>query len=132
MKEIVTLDDIEAQEWSGQEAGHHNGRIWWIFTPENAATEGLKMHVQEYDAGGYTDPDEHPTHMHIEQVYYVMSGTMGLRLNGQDHLVKAGSYVFIPRGADHGHWNAGEDKLLFLTVNSPVRSGEVPPLPRQR
>lgn len=129
MKNVVTLDDIQPEEWTGEKAGHHHGRIWWVFTPDTIGTEGLKMHVQEFDPGGYTDPAEHSRHTEIEQVYYIISGTMTVQINGKEYIAKAGSLVYIPRGAEHGHRNDGHDKLVFLTVNVPVRSGEAPPLP---
>jgi len=129
MENVVTLDDIVPEEWTGDEAGHHQGRIWWIFTPDTIDTEGLKMHVQEYDPGGYTDAADHPPHMNIEQVYYILSGTMAVTISGKEYIAKPGTFVYIPRGAEHNHRNAGEDKMVFLTVNSPVRSGDIPPLP---
>lgn len=131
MENVVTLDDIQPEVWTGERAGHHHGRIWWIFTPDTIGTEGMKMHVQEYEPEGYTDPAEHPPHMGIEQTYYVISGTMAVQIRGKDYIAKAGSMVYIPRGAQHSHRNAGDDKLVFLTVNSPVHAGEVPPLPER-
>ena len=131
MENVVTLADIKPEEWTGDVAGHHQGRIWWIFTPDTIGTEGIKMHVQEFDPGGYTDAAEHPPHPHIEQAYYILSGTMAVSVSGKEYVAQAGSFVYIPRGAEHSHRNAGDDKLVFLTVNSPVRSGEVPPLPKR-
>ena len=127
MENVVTLDDIQPEEVP-LKAGHHHGRIWWVFNPDTIGTEGLKIHVQEYDPGGYTA--DHPRHMDFEQAYYVISGTMAVHISGKEYIAKAGSMVYIPRGAEHNHWNAGDDKLIFLTINAPVRSGEVPPLPR--
>lgn len=129
MDNVVTLDDIQPEEWTGDVAGHHGGRIWWIFNPDTIGTEGLKIHVQEYEPGGYTDPEDHPTHTDFEQVYYIISGTMAFQLRDEEYTVKAGSFVYIPRGAKHSHYNAGDDNLVFLTINAPVRSGDVPPVP---
>ncbi len=130
MKNIVTIDEIQPEEWTGKVAGHHHGRIWWAFTPDKG-TEGLKMHIQEFYPGGYTDPAVHQDHKEIEQVYYIISGTMTLQLEDREYKARAGSMVYIPRGMKHGHRNDGEDKLVFLTVNVPVRSGDVPPLPKR-
>ena len=133
MENVVRLDDIEPEEWTGDVAGHHEGRIWWLFTPDTIGTEGLKMHVQEFNPGGYTSAAEHGPHPHIEQVYYVFSGTMAVDIGDKEYIAKAGSFVYIPRGMPHGHRNAGDgdEKLVFMTVNAPVHSGDVPPLPER-
>jgi mannose-6-phosphate isomerase-like protein (cupin superfamily) len=128
MENVVTLADIEPKEIPLKE-GHHGGRIWYIFNKENIGTEGLRLHVQEYFPGGYTE--DHPPHPHIEQVYYVISGTMAVHVDGKDFAAGPGYFVYIPRGAVHYHRNEGADNLKFLTINVPVRSGEVPPLPQR-
>jgi len=45
MENVVTLDDIRPKEWTEEKAGHHHGRIWWVFNPDTIGTEDLKMHV---------------------------------------------------------------------------------------
>jgi len=125
------LADIPAEPVPEQE-GHHNGLIWWIFQPDGRGlqslkTEGLRVHVQQYAVGGYTKG--HGSHAAVEQVYYVLKGSMEVRLGNKTHIANAGAFVYIPRGVDHDHRNIGQDELVFLTINSPVRGGDVPPLP---
>lgn len=129
MENVVTLADIEPKVVPLAE-GHHEGRIWYIFNKDTIGTEGVRIHVQEYQPGGYTEG--HAPHQDLEQTYYILSGTMAVQISGKEYIAKAGSFVFIPRGAQHSHRNAGSDKMVFITINSPVRSGEVPPLPPRR
>lgn len=129
MKNVLSLADIEPQVVPLAE-GHHNGRIWWIFNKDTVGTEGLRMHVQEYSPGGYTQG--HAPHQDFEQAYYVIAGTMAVKVSGKEYVAQAGSFVYIPRGAEHSHYNAGTDNLVFLTINAPVRSGQAPPLPEGR
>ena len=131
---VVSLADIPAEPVPEME-GHHNGLIWWIFQPDGRGlqsllTEGLRVHVQQYDVGGYTKG--HGFHTAVEQVYYVLKGSMEVRMGDKTYTAEEGSYVYIPRGVDHDHRNIGQDKLVFLTINSPVRAGEVAPLPTVR
>ena len=128
MENVVTLADIEPRMVPMVE-GHHNGRIWYVFNRDNIGTEGLRLHVQEYSPGGYTEG--HAPHTDMEQAYYVVSGTMAVKIDGKEYLAGAGSFVFIPRGAEHGHYNAGEDNLVFFTINVAIRDGEVPTLPQR-
>ena len=127
MTNIVRIDDVEPKEVPLKE-GHHGGQIWWIFGERSKIrTEGVVAHIQEYPPGGFTG-EEHGAHSGVEQIYYVISGTMAVHIAGEDLVAGAGSLVYIPRGAKHYHRNSGKDNLVFLTVNCPVRSGEVPPL----
>ncbi|MGI5836069.1 MAG: cupin domain-containing protein [Chloroflexota bacterium] len=126
MEKVITLADIEPKPVPMAE-GHHGGTIWYVFNRDNIGTEGLRLHVQEYPPGGYTEG--HDPHLDMEQAYYIISGTMLLHIAGKEYRAGPGSFVFIPRGATHGHRSVGEDKLVFLTINVPIRDGGVPPLP---
>ena len=126
MDKVISLADIEPKVVPLAE-GHRGGRIWYVFNKDSVGTEALRLHVQEYSPGGYTEG--HAPHRDMEQAYYILSGTMAVRVAGREYVAGPGSFVFIPRGAEHSHRNAGEDNLVFLTINVPVRSGDVPPLP---
>ena len=128
MENVVTVEDIQPEEVPIAE-GHHKGRIWWIFNEKTIGTEGMRVHIQEYEPGGYTEG--HPPHMNLEQIYYIISGTMAVHVAGKDYVAGPESLVYVPRGAKHYHRNAGKDKLVFLTVNSPVKSSDTPPLRKQ-
>jgi quercetin dioxygenase-like cupin family protein len=126
-RNIVSLDKLEQKPLSDG-MGHVNGRFWEVFTAATVESEALRLLVQEYPPGGFTE--NHPVHMDFEQTYYVLRGTMTLFLDGSKYAVPAGTFVFIPRGARHEHRNDAADPLLFMTINVPVRSGLPPVLPR--
>jgi quercetin dioxygenase-like cupin family protein len=125
-RNIVRLDELE-QRPIRDGMGHVEGEYWEVFTKAAGGTEALRLLVQEYPPGGYTT--DHPTHMDFEQTYYVISGVMTLILDGERHIVPAGTFVFIPRGTPHEHRNDGSEPMVFMTINVPVRDGGVPPLP---
>jgi len=124
--DLVTRLDLIEQKPLEDGYGHHGGRLWEVFTAETIGTEALRLLVQEYGPGGYTK--DHPIHTRNEQAYYVVEGEMTVEIDGVEHQAAAGSFVFIPRGARHDHRNAGTGRLVFLTINVPVRDGEVPPV----
>ena len=125
MKNIVRLDELSRQPLNDG-AGHVDGHFWEVFTRATIGTEALRLLVQEYPPGGYTEG--HPIHMDFEQCYYVLSGTMTAFLDGKRYEVPTGSFVFIPRGMKHEHRNDGDSPMVFLTINVPVRDGAAPPL----
>jgi quercetin dioxygenase-like cupin family protein len=125
---IVRLEDLEKKPLRDG-MGHVEGEFWEVFTKTTASTEALRLLVQWYPPGGYTR--NHPVHNDFEQAYYVISGTMTVFLEDEEHLVPTGSFVFIPRGTRHHHQNDGDEPMVFLTINVPVRDGNVPPVESQ-
>ena len=124
-RNIVRLEDLERRPITDG-MGHVEGDHWEVFTKAAGGTEALRLLVQEYPPGGYTT--DHPVHMDFEQTYYVMSGQMTLTLDDEVHVVPAGTFVFIPRGVRHEHRNDSTEPMVFMTINVPVRDGDVPPL----
>jgi len=66
-----------------------------------------------------------PAHVHPDedQVYFVVSGTGFVVLDGQRTDVTAGASVLIPIGTEHEITNTGEDVLdyVFFVVFVPAR-----------
>jgi mannose-6-phosphate isomerase-like protein (cupin superfamily) len=54
-------------------------------------------------------------HRHAQpEIYYILSGTGVMKIDGVRHDVSAGMGIFIPGDAEHGITNAGTDTLSFL------------------
>ena len=123
---VVRLSNLEKKPLKDG-MGHVDGSFWEVFTAATVGAEAIRLLVQEYPPGGYTEG--HPVHMDFEQIYYIVSGMMVLTLEGETFNAPAGTFVFIPRGTKHEHRNDGEESAVFLTINVPVRSGPVPPVP---
>ncbi len=128
MKNIVRLEELPKRPLNDG-AGHVQGEFWEVFTKNTVGTEALRLLVQEYPPGGYTEG--HPIHYDFEQTYFLLAGTMTLYLDDQTYTVPAGSFVFIPRGMKHEHRNDGSEPMRFLTINVPVRDGQPPPVPER-
>jgi len=52
-------------------------------------------------------------HPKQEERFEVLSGTLGLRMGGQEIAAAPGETVTIPAGTPHRFWNAGEDEVRF-------------------
>jgi quercetin dioxygenase-like cupin family protein len=63
-----------------------------------------------------------PPHVHYQEdeLSYVLSGEIGVRIGDRDHVAGPGSYVFKPRGIPHTFWNAGPEPARLLEVIWPA------------
>ena len=75
------------------------------------------------DAGGLPGPPRFiaPLHLHYndDEAWYVLEGTLGVRVGDRHVEAKAGSAVLVPRGTPHTYWNAGPGLLRYLLVMTP-------------
>jgi mannose-6-phosphate isomerase-like protein (cupin superfamily) len=63
-----------------------------------------------------------PPHLHRndDEAWYVLEGTLRVRVGKEVVEAGAGSAVFVPRGTPHTYWNPGPDPdryLLVMTTN---------------
>ena len=71
------------------------------------------------DAGGTVPPRPiAPLHLHRhdDEAWYVLQGTLGVRIGDKDVQAEAGSAVLVPRVTPHTYWNAGPGQLRYLLV----------------
>ena len=62
-----------------------------------------------------------PPHMHpaMDETFYVLEGTLELRVAGKIHRLAAGSYVHIPRNTPHAQGSADDKPVRLLVTLSP-------------
>jgi mannose-6-phosphate isomerase-like protein (cupin superfamily) len=48
------------------------------------------------------------------EIYFILSGSGAMTIDGERHDVSAGTGIFIPGNAEHGISNAGPETLKFL------------------
>ena len=69
------------------------------------------------DPGGHV-PFEH-VHMNQDEVFHIHQGEMRVKINGQEHIAKAGQTVIAPRGARHIAFNDKAEKLVCIVEYRP-------------
>lgn len=59
-----------------------------------------------------------PLHLHRndDEAWYVLEGTLCVRVGEQVVEAKAGAAVFVPRGTAHTYWNPGLGLVRYLLV----------------
>ncbi len=84
---VIHIDEIE---------GGHGG----VFKPvgRTLGVTAFGINVEQYPQGH----DQYPEHDHAkdgqEEVYYVISGQATLTIDGEDHIMPAGSIACVPPG----------------------------------
>ena len=72
------------------------------------------------DPGGPPGPPRliAPPHVHFrdDEAWYVLEGTLRVRVGGDDVEARAGSAVFVPRGTPHTYWNPDSTPTRYLLV----------------
>jgi mannose-6-phosphate isomerase-like protein (cupin superfamily) len=72
------------------------------------------------DAGGPPGPPRliAPPHVHHrdDEAWYVLEGTLRVRVGAEEVETRAGSGVFVPRGMPHTYWNPGPGPVRYLLV----------------
>ena len=75
-------------------------------------TRDLCSGVAHLEVGGWLGLHRHAA----PEVYQVLTGQGVVSLDGIEHVVQAGSAVYIPSNCEHGIRNIGNDPLEFLYV----------------
>ncbi|MGW1563022.1 cupin domain-containing protein [Streptomyces sp. NPDC002144] len=57
---------------------------------------------------------------HSDQLYYLVRGSMNVRLGDETHKIDAGTLVFIPAGLAHCNWNDGPDTETHFEIIVPA------------
>ena len=72
------------------------------------------------DSGGPPGPPRWiaPLHLHLQddEAWYVLEGTLCVRVGKDVVEAKAGSAVFVPRGTPHTYWNPERGLARYLLV----------------
>ncbi|WP_410650255.1 cupin domain-containing protein [Amycolatopsis sp. cmx-4-54] len=55
-------------------------------------------------------------HTRTEELYFIISGTGTMLLDGQEHPVRGGDLILNGIGTRHGLINAGDDRLTWLVI----------------
>ncbi|MBO0682208.1 MAG: cupin domain-containing protein [Candidatus Dormibacteraeota bacterium] len=66
-------------------------------------------------------------HTHqVDQVFYLLQGTMSLDIAGVRSEAGPGTLVVFPAGVPHRNWNGGTEPTVHLAINAPQPDPSVP------
>lgn len=60
-------------------------------------------------------------HVHdVDQIFFIVSGTMSLEVKGEAFTADPGSLVIFPAGVPHRNWNGGTEPTTHIAFNTPL------------
>ena len=66
-------------------------------------------------------------HIHaVDQIFYILSGTMSVEVEGKEYEAGPGTLVVFPAGTPHRNWNGGTEPTVHLAINAPLPDPGVP------
>ena len=103
-----------------------------LSTAQKRELDGLVSHIllEEGDAPGgemsitWVDVEpgaQQPLHSHApQQVYVITRGSGRMKVGEDERDVAAGHMVFIPKNAEHGIVNTGDEVLTYVSAATPA------------
>ena len=73
-----------------------------------------------------TPVGERYRHVPCDQIYFVIRGDLQLEVGAEHHVVGPDTLVFIPEGAPHRTWNAGDTAEFHLEILAPAPRPDMP------
>ena len=90
-----------------------------IFRKTAQDTNGALLAFDDFLLAGYISPPEH-VHPHQQEHFEVISGALGVRIAGQEHVLQVGESVAVPPGTPHTIWSAGEGETHMRVEFQPA------------
>src|SRR5688572_25295895 len=87
------------------------------FIASSAETGGATTVFETTEMPGYKT--NWHRHNNAEETFYVLEGTLTVKLGDKTHHLTAGSYVFIARGTPHAQGNLTDKPVRFITTVTP-------------
>ncbi|MDQ6653003.1 MAG: cupin domain-containing protein [Acidobacteriota bacterium] len=107
---IVAVDTNKLEAFS-----YDAGKIKFIASSEE--TNGAFAVMENTELPGYKTTWHR--HNHTEETFYVLEGTLTIKMNDKVSEFPAGSYVMVPRGTPHGQGNFSKNPVRFILTVTP-------------
>ena len=97
---------------------HAMGNAWVDIKAGGDETAGTFYCGEVVIQSGYPGPPPH-VHERLHDMFYVLEGTLAMRLGDDNLAVPAGTFVCVPPGVVHTFSNPGTAPVRFLNFNTP-------------
>jgi quercetin dioxygenase-like cupin family protein len=117
--EYVRMVDFAAIDKSGADE-----RVTQVLFDHTSGAKNCTILCVKTPAGGGS-----PAGMHIhavDQIFYILSGTMSIEIEGKQQDCPPGSLVVFPAGIKHRNWNGSKEPIVHLAFNTPLPDPKVP------
>lgn len=117
--EYVRSIDFAAIEKSGPDE-----RLTQILFDQTSGAKTCTIFCMKTPVGGGSPKGLH-TH-DVDQIFYILSGTMSIEIEGKHYDCPPGSLIIFPAGLRHRNWNSGSEPTVYLAFNTPMPDPNVP------
>lgn len=85
---------------------------------DGSHTRGLATFLEARIAAGQSGP---PTHWHRghDEFFYLVSGELAVTAAGDEHVLRARDFLFVPRGVSHSFGNPSDQECIFVSGWNP-------------
>ena len=111
------IDQREQPIWQAPDLSR---KVSLLVSRQHCGAEHLSAGLFWLAPGHETVADIHPD---AEEIYYVVSGSGRLVMDGEEFRVAQGMTVFIPAGVTHQSFNDGDGELCYFYAFGPPPSG---------
>jgi quercetin dioxygenase-like cupin family protein len=118
------MDYVRKVDFAAAAAADPNTRITQVMLDHASGGEHCSINWIKTPAGGGSPAGMH-THV-VDQIFYILEGTMNLEIEGKEYLAGPGSLVVFPAGVPHRNWNGGTAPTVHLAFNTPLPDPAVP------
>jgi mannose-6-phosphate isomerase-like protein (cupin superfamily) len=111
--EYVRMVDFEAIDTSGADE-----RLTQNLLDHTSGAKNCTINCIKTPAGGGSPAGMH-TH-DVDQIFYILSGTMSIEIEGKQYDCRPGSLIIFPAGVPHRNWNSTGEPTVHLAFNTPL------------
>jgi len=123
-KEAPPMEYVRKVDFAAIAKSGANERLTQILFDHTSGAKTCSIFCIKTPAGGGS-----PAGMHVhavDQVFYILSGTMSIEIKGKQYNCSSGSLIIFPAGVPHRNWNGGSEPTVHLAFNTPLPDPNVP------
>jgi mannose-6-phosphate isomerase-like protein (cupin superfamily) len=111
--EYVRKVDFAAIDSSGKDE-----RLIQILFDHTSGAKNCTINCIKTPPGGDSPEGRH---IHdVDQIFYILSGTMSIEIDGGQYECSPGTLVITPAGVPHRNWNCGSEPMVHLAFKTPM------------
>ena len=118
------MEYLRRVDQSAMAAAAPNDRFSQWLLDHTSGSKNCSINYIKTPAGGGSPAGVH-THA-VDQIFYILSGTMNLEIEGVEYQAPPGTLVIFPAGVPHRNWNGGSEPTVHLAFNVPMPDPNVP------
>jgi len=123
-KEAPPMEYVRKVDFATIAKSGANERWTQILFDQTSGAKTCSIFCIKTPAGGGS-----PAGMHVhavDQIFYILSGTMSIEIEGKQSVCSPGSLIIFPAGVPHRNWNGGSGPTVHLAFNTPLPDPNVP------